>query len=158
MKLIQPKMDLLLETPPSLGLVVSTFNQTIGKALLEGAKELLASYNVNDPTVLFVPGAFEIPWGVSALLKRSLEFEAIITLGAVIEGQTPHFSFICSQLASGLQSISLEKNIPVIFGVLTCQTEEQALSRSGLKGGNKGEEAALAALKTIAVSRQLDQK
>ncbi|MDB2613809.1 6,7-dimethyl-8-ribityllumazine synthase [Chlamydiales bacterium] len=136
--------------PYSIGIVVSQFNETITNQLYEGAKRTLKEHDVDQITTYFVPGAFEIPL-MAKKMAESKEFDAIITLGAVIQGETPHFDFVSAQVAAGVQTVSLETRIPVIFGVLTCNTIEQALTRSGIKGSNKGVESAQTALKMLSL-------
>lgn len=124
-------------------IICGQFNEYVTKSLLEGAKDQLISEGVLDTNIMeiWVPGAFEIPV-VAAKAARSQKYQGIICLGAVIKGETPHFDFICSSVASSLNSISVETEIPVIFGVLTTNTVDQAINRAGLKLGNKGREAA----------------
>lgn len=130
-----------------VGIVVSRFNEVIGKALLEGAENCLARHGVRaeDVTVVWVPGAFEIPLAAQRL-AASGEVDAVVTLGAVIRGDTPHFDYVAGHAASGVGRASLDTGIPITFGVLTTDNSDQARERAGGKAGNKGFEAALAAL------------
>ncbi|MCL2284407.1 MAG: 6,7-dimethyl-8-ribityllumazine synthase [Fibromonadales bacterium] len=130
-----------------IAIVVSRFNETVTKSLLEGALSQLKKCAVSegDITVAWVPGAFELP-GLAARFARSEKFDAIIVLGAVIRGATPHFDHVSNAVNSGIAHLAREGKIPVIFGVLTTDTVEQAMDRAGLKCGNKGTDAALAAV------------
>lgn len=130
-------------------IVCARFNDMITRALHVGAVETLTDAGVKHETV-WVPGAFEIPV-VAAKAARSGRYGAVVCLGAVIRGDTPHFEYVAGPVASGLMSLSIETGIPVIFGVLTTNTVEQALDRAGLKHGNKGADAARAALQTMDV-------
>jgi 6,7-dimethyl-8-ribityllumazine synthase len=137
-------------------IVVSRFNEAITERLLQGAVDTLRRHGVQEGSVQVarVPGSFELPV-VAAAFARSGEYAAVICLGAVIQGETTHHEYINSSMASGLMSLGVETGIPVAFGVLTCQSTDQAIERSGGKAGNKGVEAALAALETASVLRQL---
>ena len=130
-----------------VGIVVARFNETITKNLLEGALDCLLRHGVEEEhiTTVWVPGAFEIPLAAKTL-AISNQFDVIICLGAIIRGQTPHFEYVAAQTAAGISSVSLESYTPIIFGVLTTDSIEQAMERSGCKSGNKGFEAAMAAL------------
>ena len=129
------------------GIVVSRFNEMIGKKLLEGAIDCLVRHNGQKDaiTVVWVPGAFEIPQ-VAKRLAVSGKYDALICLGAVIRGNTPHFDFIASEVSKGIAKINLDQQVPVIFGVLTTDSIEQAVERAGTKSGNKGWDAALSAI------------
>jgi len=128
-------------------IAVSRFNDLITKSLLEGALGALSRFGVKDEniTVAWVPGAFELPL-VAKHIAEAKKADAVITLGCVIRGATTHYDYVCSQAAAGANKISLDTGIPVIFGVLTTETLEQALDRSGGKVGNKGVDAAVAAI------------
>jgi len=129
------------------GIVVSRFNDFISKRLLEGALDCLVRHNVadNDIDVMWVPGAFEIP--LAALkMAESGKYNAVIALGAVIRGATPHFDFIASEVTKGIATAAIKTGLPVIYGVITPDTLEQAIERAGTKSGNKGAEAAMSAL------------
>lgn len=138
------------------GIILSRFNDLITERLLEGALGTLRRHGVDteDLPVVECPGAFEIPV-LAKQMAASGTYDAIITLGAVIRGATPHFDYVCSGVTSGITSVSVDTGVPVIFGVLTTDTIEQALERAGSKAGNKGEEAALAALEMVDVRTQL---
>ena len=139
-------------------IVVSRFNHFIVDSLLEGAIDALKRHgNVNDEdiTVVRVPGAYELPL-VAQRAAESDRFDAIIALGAVIRGSTPHFDFVAGESAKGLSSVAMDYNIPVANGVLTTDSIEQAIERSGTKAGNKGSDAAMVVLEMLAVLSQLD--
>ena len=137
-------------------IVAARFNAAITDALLEGAVSTLAEHGVPDDhvSVVQVPGAFEIPI-IAKRLAASGRYEAIITLGAVVRGGTPHFEYVAGECARGVSRVALEENVPVIFGVLTTDTDEQARDRAGGKQGNKGFEAALASLEMVTLLRRL---
>ncbi|RFA35978.1 6,7-dimethyl-8-ribityllumazine synthase [Virgibacillus dokdonensis] len=137
----------LVGTDLRIGIVVGRFNDFITGKLLEGAQNTLLRHGVNadDITVVWVPGAYEIPL-VAKKLAMKEAYDAIITLGAVIRGATPHFDYVCNEVAKGISQASLQADKPVIFGVLTTETIEQAVERAGTKAGNKGSEAAVAAI------------
>jgi 6,7-dimethyl-8-ribityllumazine synthase len=138
-------------------IVVSRFNSFVVESLLEGAIDVLkrhGSVNDDDITVVRVPGAYEIPVAAKKV-AQSEKYDAIVALGAVIRGGTPHFEYVAGECNKGLGQISLEFGIPVSFGVLTVDTIEQAIERSGTKAGNKGGEAALSALEMVNVMSQI---
>lgn len=128
-------------------IVASRFNEMIGKKLLEGAIDCLIRHNGDKEsiTIVWVPGAFEIPL-IAKKLAASGKFDAVICLGAVIRGNTPHFDYIASEVSKGIAKINLDHLVPVIFGVLTTDSIEQAVERAGTKSGNKGWDAALSAM------------
>lgn len=130
-------------------IVISRFNDFIGSKLLDGAIDTLVRHGLNKENidVMWTPGAFEIPIVAkkAALTKR---YCAIITLGAIIRGATAHFEYVASELSKGIANVALETGVPVTFGVLTTENIEQAVERAGTKAGNKGSEAALAAIET----------
>ncbi|MBM4250843.1 MAG: 6,7-dimethyl-8-ribityllumazine synthase [Deltaproteobacteria bacterium] len=131
-------------------IIISRFNDTITKSLLSGAQDTLQDAGIDQSHVdiLWVPGAFELAT-VAAQAARSKTYAAIICLGAVIRGDTPHFDLVAGQAAAGLQRVGIDTGVPVIFGVITTDTVEQALTRSGIKGGNKGVDAAQSALSMV---------
>ena len=139
-----------------VAVVCSRFNDLVTERLLAGARDGLVRHGVDDGslTVAEVPGAFELPL-VAARLASSGEFDAVVCVGAVIRGATPHFDLVAGQCAAGLQRAQLDTGVPVIFGVLTTDTVEQALDRAGGKAGNKGFDAAVAAIEMVDVLRQL---
>lgn len=130
-----------------VGIVASRFNEAIVERLVDGARDCLTRHDVPDEfvTVVWVPGAFELPQAAGRL-ARSGEFDAIVCVGAVIRGDTPHFDYVAGEAARGVGDVALATGIPVTFGVLTTDSVEQADDRAGGKMGNKGFEAALAAL------------
>ena len=130
-----------------IGIVVSRFNELITSKLLGGATDALKRHGVKeeDITLMWVPGAFEIPLAAKKLANTK-SYDAIITLGTVIRGATPHFDYVCGEVAKGVSQVSIETEIPVIFGVLTTETIEQAIERAGTKAGNKGADAAVSAI------------
>ncbi len=129
------------------GIIVSRFNSFITERLLEGALDCLKRHGTKeeDIEVYYVPGSFEIPLTAKLLAKKK-KYDAIICLGAVIRGATPHFDYVASEVSKGIATVSLESETPVIFGVLTTDTIEQAIERAGTKAGNKGWEAGLTAI------------
>mgnify|MGYP002619961253 CR=1 FL=1 len=139
-----------------VGIVVSRFNEFITRPLLQGALETLARHGVPEDAVdvAWVPGAVEIPVAAQAL-ARTGEYGAVITLGAVIRGATTHYDYVCSMVANGVNRVALDSGIPVIFGVLTTDTIEQAIERAGSKAGNKGSEAAVTAVEMASLLAQL---
>jgi 6,7-dimethyl-8-ribityllumazine synthase len=137
-------------------IIQSRFNEFIGDKLLDGALDCLAHYNCpeNNITVIKVPGAFEIPFAAQKLAEQKT-YSAIICLGAVIRGATPHFDYVAENASRGIAEVSLKFNIPVTFGVLTTNTIEQANERSGEKSDNKGWDAALAAIEMADLASKL---
>ncbi|MFT5483303.1 MAG: 6,7-dimethyl-8-ribityllumazine synthase [Halieaceae bacterium] len=133
-------------------IVVGRWNSIVVEPLLDGALDALRRHGVNDSqlTIIRAPGAFEIPL-VCQKAAQSGNYDAIIALGAVIRGGTPHFEYVAGECVSGLSKVMMEAGIPVAFGVLTVDTIEQAIERSGCKAGNKGEEAALSALEMVSL-------
>ncbi|MCB0504486.1 MAG: 6,7-dimethyl-8-ribityllumazine synthase [Cyclobacteriaceae bacterium] len=134
----------------TFGIVVSEWNDQVTGALLEGALETLKEQGVKKKNIRikYVPGSFELPLGAQ-LLAQQKSFDAVICLGCVIQGETRHFDFICDAVAQGICNVGLKYNKPVVFGVLTTNTLQQALDRAGGKHGNKGEEAAITAVKML---------
>ncbi|HDD0938763.1 TPA: 6,7-dimethyl-8-ribityllumazine synthase [Staphylococcus aureus] len=130
-----------------VAIVVSRFNDFITGRLLEGAKDTLIRHDVNEDNidVAFVPGAFEIPL-VAKKLASSGNYDAIITLGCVIRGATSHYDYVCNEVAKRVSKVNDQTNVPVIFGILTTESIEQAVERAGTKAGNKGAEAAVSAI------------
>lgn len=138
-------------------IVVSRFNSFVVESLLAGALDTLKRHGTKDEMihVVRVPGAFEMPL-VAQRLAAGKQYDAIIALGAVIRGGTPHFEYVAGECTKGLAMVSLQFNIPVAFGVLTTDTIEQAIERSGTKAGNKGAEAAISAIEMVSLLRRLD--
>ncbi len=132
-----------------VGIVISRFNSFITERLLEGALDGLKRHGVKDKNIdIFrVPGAFEIPLIAKKLTSK--DYDGIICLGAVIRGATPHFDYVANEVAKGIAQVSLDKETPVIFGILTTDTIEQAIERAGTKSGNKGFDAALTLIETV---------
>ncbi|TAE79169.1 MAG: 6,7-dimethyl-8-ribityllumazine synthase [Bacteroidetes bacterium] len=139
-----------------IGIVVAEWNTDVTGALLAGAMEYLQSLGVKEKNIIIhhVPGSFELPLGAQFLAAQK-SIDAVITLGCVIQGETRHFDFICNACAQGVMDVGLAFNIPVVFGVLTTNTQEQALERAGGKHGNKGVEAAETALKMLSLKAKL---
>ncbi len=139
------------------GIVVSRWNQFIVSKLLDGALDGLKRHNAKDADIeiAYCPGAFEIPL-VTKKLAASGKFDAVISLGAVIRGSTPHFDYIAAEVTKGVAKVGLDENMPCILGVLTTDTVEQAVERAGSKAGNKGYEAAESAIEMISLLKQFD--
>lgn len=137
-----------------IGIVVARFNDMIGERLLGGAMDAIKRHggNEQDVELVRVPGAFEIPLMAKRMAKTG-RFDAIIALGAVIRGETPHFEYVSGEVTKGVAVLNLEFEMPVIFGVLTVDTIDQAANRAGLKSGNKGFEAAVAAIEMANLNR-----
>lgn len=137
----------LIGTGLSVAIIVSRFNELISNKLLEGAKDALLRHDVSHQSIeiCWVPGAWELPL-VTKELALSGKYDAIIALGAVIRGDTPHFDYVSAEMSKGLAHVGMEQRVPVIFGVLTCDTLEQALLRAGSKAGNKGADCACSAI------------
>lgn len=146
----------LVGTDLRIGIVVGRFNEFITGKLLEGAKDTLMRHGVaaDQITVAWVPGAYEIPLIAKKMAKQE-QYDAVITLGAVIRGATPHFDYVCNEAAKGVSQASLQAGKPVIFGILTTETIEQAIERAGTKAGNKGSEAASAAIEMANLLRNM---
>ncbi|MEH7442031.1 6,7-dimethyl-8-ribityllumazine synthase [Bacillus sp. JJ1122] len=147
----------IVGTGLKVGIVVGRFNEFITSKLLGGALDALKRHGVeeNSVDVAWVPGAFEIPL-IAQKLAKSGKYDAVITLGTVIRGSTPHFDYVCNETAKGVSSTALNTGIPVIFGVLTTDTIEQAIERAGTKAGNKGWEAATAAIEMANLVRDIE--
>jgi len=139
-----------------IGIVVSRFNEFITSKLLEGALDGLRRHGVDEENIeiAWVPGSFELPYTAKKMAERGI-YDAIVCLGAVVRGATPHFEYIASQVARGVAQTSLESGLPIIFGVVTTDTLEQAIERAGTKLGNKGFDAALSAIEMANLYRQL---
>ena len=140
------------------GIVVGRFNSFVVESLLAGALDCLRRHGVKEDriTVVHVPGAFEIPLTAQRLAATN-KFDALIALGAVIRGGTPHFDYVAGECSKGLAQVMMQFDLPVAFGVLTVDTIEQAIERAGTKAGNKGVEATLSALEMVSVLRQLEK-
>ncbi|MDD4908266.1 MAG: 6,7-dimethyl-8-ribityllumazine synthase [Candidatus Omnitrophica bacterium] len=146
----------LIAKGKKFGIIVSRFNEFITKELLSGCLDELLRHGAQDAdlSVIWVPGAFEIPVIASRLAKQT-GFDALVCLGTVIRGSTPHFEYIASECAKGIAKISMDTGLPVTFGVITADTIEQAIERAGTKEGNKGRDAALNAIEMVNVLSQL---
>jgi len=141
-----------------IGIVVARFNEFISGKLLEGARDCLVRHEVPDDhiEVAWVPGAFEIPL-VAQRMAQSGRYDAVICLGAVIRGATPHFDYVAAEVSKGIANVSLATGVPVIFAVLTTDTIEQAIERAGTKAGNKGFDAALSSIEMANLLDQIDK-
>ena len=139
-----------------VGIVVARFNEFITSKLLSGAIDGLVRHDVNeeDVDVAWVPGAFEIPL-VASKMAKSRKYDAVICLGAVIRGSTSHYDYVCNEVSKGIAAVSMENDIPVMFGVITTENIEQAIERSGSKAGNKGYECALGAIEMVNLIRKI---
>ena len=139
-----------------VALVASRFNEFIVSKLISGAVDGLKRHNVadDDITLAWVPGAFEIPV-IASKLAKSGKYDAVICLGAVIRGATSHYDYVCNEVSKGVAHVSLETGIPVLFGVLTTDTIEQAIERAGTKAGNKGYDCALSAIEMVNLSKEI---
>jgi 6,7-dimethyl-8-ribityllumazine synthase len=136
--------------------LAARFNDRIVEDLVRGALDALRRHGVADSAVdlVRVPGAFELPLAAKKA-ARTRQYDGLVALGVVIRGATPHFDYVCSECAAGLSRVSLEFELPVGFGVLTCDTVDQAVERAGVKHGNKGADAALAAMEMVSLLRQI---
>ncbi len=139
------------------GIIVSRFNDFISSRLVEGAMDALLRHGATEEqvSVIKVPGAFEIPL-TAKKLAESGRYDAVICLGAVIRGSTPHFDYVAAEVSKGIASVSLESRIPVTFGVLTTDNLEQAIERAGSKSGNKGYDGAMAAIEMVNLFKELE--
>ena len=146
----------LISKEAKIGIIVSRFNEFIGSKLLSGAIDCLKRHDIEDDniTVAWVPGAFEIPL-IAKKMAMTNKYDAIICLGAVIRGSTSHYDYVCAEVSKGIASVSLETGIPVMFGVLTTDTIEQAIERAGTKAGNKGYDCAASAKEMINVIKNI---
>jgi 6,7-dimethyl-8-ribityllumazine synthase len=146
----------LSSTGLKFGIIASRFNDFVTSRLLSGALDALERTGASDANIVVVkvPGSFEIPLAAQKL-ARTKQYDALICLGTLIRGGTPHFEYICSEVTKGIAAVSLEAGIPVAFGVLTADTVEQAIDRAGLKSGNKGFDAAMSAVEMANLVKQL---
>ncbi len=140
----------------NFALVVSRFNELLSKRLLEGALDCLKRHDAKDEnlSLVWVPGSFESPL-VAKRLAASKKYDAIIVLGTIIRGETPHFDYVAAEAAKGIAKVSLETDVPVAFGIITADTLEQAIDRAGAKAGNKGWQAALSAMEMANLLREM---
>jgi len=146
----------LIGTGLKFGIIVSRFNVFITSRLLDGALDALRRHGVNedDIEIFWVPGSFEIP-PTAKKLAQSGRYDAIICLGAIIRGATPHFEYVCSQTARGIAQVAMETGVPTIYGIITADTIEQAIERAGTKMGNRGADAAVAAIEMANLYREI---
>ena len=140
-----------------VGIVCARFNEFIVSKLLSGCQDTLLRHGVRDEDmdVAWVPGAFEIPL-IASKMAKSGRYDAVIALGAVIRGSTSHYDYVCSEVSKGVATVALQSDIPVLFGVLTTDTIEQAVERAGTKAGNKGSDCAESAIEMVNLIRALD--
>jgi 6,7-dimethyl-8-ribityllumazine synthase len=141
-----------------IGIVAARFNEFITSKLLGGALDGLKRHNVNenDIDVAWVPGAFEIPL-IAKKMANSGKYDAVICLGAVIRGSTSHYDYVCNEVSKGIATVSMNSDIPVMFGVITTENIEQAIERAGTKAGNKGYDCALGAIEMVNLIREMDK-
>lgn len=140
-----------------VGIVAARFNEFITSKLLGGCEDTLLRHGVqpDDISVAWVPGAFEIPL-ITSKMAKSGKYDAVIALGAVIRGSTSHYDYVCSEVSKGIAAVALDSDIPVLFGVLTTDTIEQAIERAGTKAGNKGSDCAAGAIEMVNLIRALE--
>ncbi len=140
------------------GLVVSRFNNLLTAELLKGAVDCLVRHQADEKsiTVVWTPGSFEIPYAAAKMIKTK-KYDAIICLGAIIKGDTPHFEYIASEASKGIARLALDSGLPVIFGIITADTLEQAIERAGAKAGNKGWDAALTGIEMANLYREMER-
>lgn len=148
----------LVSNNKKYGIVIGRFNEFIGGKLLSGALDALKRHGVSedDIDISWVPGAFEIPLVAKKMVGLN-KYSAVICLGAVIKGSTPHFDYVSSEVSKGIAHVSLESGVPVIFGVLTTDSIEQAIERAGTKAGNKGFDAACTAIEMVNLIDELEK-
>ena len=141
-----------------IAIVAGRFNEFITSKLVGGALDVLKRNDVSEENIdiAWVPGAFEIPL-ITKKLANTQKYDAIITLGAVIKGSTPHFDYVCAEVSKGVSQISLQSELPVIFGVLTTNNVEEAIERAGTKAGNKGADAAFSAIEMINLIKEIEK-
>lgn len=147
----------VVSTKMKVGIVAARFNEFITTKLLGGAVDALVRHDVpeNNIEVAWVPGAFEIPL-IAQKMAKSGKYDAIICLGAVIRGNTSHYDYVCSEVSKGIATVSLNCNLPVLFGVLTTDNIEQAIERAGTKAGNKGYDCALSAIEMVNLIHEIE--
>jgi len=140
-----------------VGIVAARFNEFITSKLLSGALDGLKRHEVSEDSidVAWVPGAFEIPL-IASMMAKSRKYDAVICLGAVIRGSTSHYDYVCSEVSKGIANVSLNSDIPVMFGVLTTENIEQAVERAGSKAGNKGFDCATGAIEMVNLIREIE--
>ncbi len=140
-----------------VGIIVARFNEFIGSKLLSGAMDGLLRHEVKeeDIEIAWVPGAFEIPL-IASKMAKSGKYDAVICLGAVIRGATTHYDYVCSEVSKGIANVSLNSDIPIMFGILTTENIEQAIERAGTKAGNKGYDCAVGAIEMVNLIRSIE--
>ena len=141
-----------------VGIVAARFNEFIVSKLVAGAQDALVRHDVKEEDIdlAWVPGAFEIPL-IASKMAKSGKYDAVIALGAVIRGSTTHYDYVCSEVAKGVANVSLNSDIPVMFGVITTENIEQAIERAGTKAGNKGYDCALGAIEMVNLIRNIEK-
>jgi 6,7-dimethyl-8-ribityllumazine synthase len=154
MAIIEGKM--VVEKGTRFGIIVSRFNEFITGKLLEGALDALKRHGADEKNidVVWVPGSFEIPQA-ALLVARTKKYDGVICIGAVIRGATPHFEYLSAEVTKGVAQVAMESSIPVVYGVITPDTLEQAIERAGTKAGNKGQDAAEACIELVNLFKQL---
>ena len=154
MKVLEGK---LVATKGKFAIVGARFNEFIVSKLISGAEDTLVRHGVDtdDITLVWVPGAFEIPL-IASKMAKSGKYDAVICLGAVIRGSTSHYDYVCSEVSKGIANVSLNSDIPVMFGVVTTENIEQAIERAGTKAGNKGYDCALGAIEMVNLIREIE--
>jgi 6,7-dimethyl-8-ribityllumazine synthase len=152
-----PELTVKQCTDLRVGVVAALWHEQVMDGLLDGALRALREVGIEEPTVVRVPGSFELPVVARSLASRG--YDAVVALGVVIRGGTPHFEYVCQAATAGLTQVAVDTGVPVGFGVLTCDTDEQALARAGLPGSeeDKGREAALAAIATAVTLRTVSE-
>lgn len=148
----------LVATGLKIAIITARWNHFIGDRLVEGALDAIKRHggDLDDVTIIHVPGCFELPMGAQKAASSG-KFDAVVTLGTLIRGATPHFDYIAAEATKGIGVAALQSGVPVSYGVLTCDTIEQAIERAGTKAGNKGVEATMAAVEMANLYRELDQ-
>jgi 6,7-dimethyl-8-ribityllumazine synthase len=146
----------LIASQLKIGIAAARFNEFIVSKLIGGAQDALERHgaDTNDIDLIWVPGAFELPLAAKAMVQSG-KYDAVICLGAVIRGATPHFDYVCAEVSKGIASVSMQSDVPVAFGVLTTDSIEQAIERAGTKAGNKGFDAAVTAIEMVNLLKEL---
>ena len=155
MKVLEGK---LVAGKGKFAIVGARFNEFIVSKLISGAEDTLVRHGVDtdDITLVWVPGAFEIPL-IASKMAKSGKYDAVICLGAVIRGATSHYDYVCNEVSKGIAAVSLESGVPVMFGILTTENIEQAIERAGTKGGNKGYDCAVGAIEMVNLIREIEK-
>lgn len=146
----------LIASQLKIGIAAARFNEFIVSKLIGGAQDALERHgaDTNDIDLVWVPGAFELPLAAKAMVQSG-KYDAVICLGAVIRGATPHFDYVCAEVSKGIATVSMQSDVPVAFGVLTTESIEQAIERAGTKAGNKGFDAAVTAIEMVNLLKEL---